>query len=77
MIFSPFAFFCRVLSIVCTTTEPILSKQIHRTKIKQNNSVTNQDYTKENTQEENKWITFIFFGYETQQFAKIFEDTPE
>jgi hypothetical protein len=44
-------------------------------KLNKNNIVTNQNHTKENTHQQNKWITtFTFFRNETQQIVKIFED---
>lgn len=58
------------------TVEPEPNKQIHKTKIKQKkNIVATQNHTKENTHQQNTWITFTYFLHETQQIAKIFKET--
>jgi hypothetical protein len=50
-----------------------MNKSIEQ-KVNINKILMNQDYTKENTHQQNKWITFTFFGHKTEQTVKIFKD---
>jgi hypothetical protein len=42
-----------------------MNKSINK-KLNKNNTVINQDHIKENTYQQNKWITFTYFGHKIQ-----------
>jgi hypothetical protein len=58
-----------------TTTEPMQIKKSLKQELNKNNILTNQDHTKGNIHQQNKWIRFRYFGHKTQQIDKIFKDT--